>query len=102
MVGLHHRKRHGVWSSARLLCARYGGEEPPFLEARRSAVSLQVRCIDHQRIRRPFAGCQVTEDSVENTQLGPASETIVERLVRTVSLWRILPLQTIFEDVNNA
>mgnify|MGYP001796957448 CR=1 FL=1 len=64
-------------------------------------MSLQVRCINHQRIGRAIARRQVTENLVEYAQLGPTSEAVIERLVRPIGLRRIFPLQTVLQNLDD-
>jgi len=42
------------------------------------------------------------EDVVENTQPTPPDEAAVERLVRAVAGWRVLPLQSVADHVDDA
>ena len=63
-------------------CAPDVAGKTPFQKARRGAMSLQVCCINHQRIGWPVRSSQVTENLVEHTEFGPASKAIAERLVR--------------------
>src|SRR5690606_5510886 len=42
------------------------------------------------------------EDAVEHAEPAPANEAVIEGLVRPVILWRILPLQTMLDDVDDA
>jgi len=52
--------------SGRLSCVRYGGEHPLFKQARRRAVRLEMRGIDHQLFRCSAFACKGGEDAVEN------------------------------------
>ena len=69
------------------------GKVPPFQEDRRRAVRLQMRRIDHQRIRGSLCDRQVAENTSKNTGDGQPPKPIVKRLVRTIPRWRGLPLQ---------
>lgn len=66
-----------------------------FEQASRRAVSLQGGAVDcdHFRLARRLG--QNDEDAVEHTQAAPANKTIVQGLVRTIVLGRIVPAQAV-------
>jgi hypothetical protein len=61
-----------------------------------------MRGIDHQPVGLPRRSRERLENPVEHAEFAPSQETIVERLVRTVFLRRVLPLKSMFQHVNNA
>lgn len=64
-------------------------------------MGLQGSDVDHDALGfRPFAS-QPGEDAVEHHHPAPADEAVVQRLVRTVVLGRILPLQAVLDDIAN-
>jgi hypothetical protein len=42
------------------------------------------------------------DDAVEHTHPAPADQVVVERLVRGVAGWRVAPLQTLADDMDDA
>ena len=62
---------------------------------------LQMRRVDHDALRLRAFAREGREDSIEDAQLAPADEAVVERLVRPIGLGRILPLQTVADHVDN-
>jgi hypothetical protein len=56
--------------------------------------------IDHQRVGLPRRSRERLENPIEHAEFAPSQETIVERLVRTVFLRRVLPLKSMFQHVN--
>ena len=95
------RRRCGAWSLALPWFARYDGEHPLFKQTRRRAMSLQMRRIDHDTLRfRSFPG-KAGEDAVEYPHQAPADEAIVERLVRAIAGWRVLPLKPVADHVDD-
>ena len=69
MIGRPARHRQcGASSSGRLLFARYDGEHPLFEQARRGAMGLQMRRIDHDALGFwPFAG-EPGKDATEDAE----------------------------------
>lgn len=65
-------------------------------------MSLQVRCIDHQRISSAALIGQFEKHPREDTLLAPALPTTVEVLVRSVFCRRVSPPQAIAIDEDNA
>jgi len=61
---------------------------------------LKMRAVDHRAVRCAALGRKVGEDSVEDTDAGPANEPVVERLVGAIDRGRIPPSQTIPDDVD--
>jgi len=61
---------------------------------------LEMRPVDHQPVWRSALGRQVGEDTVKEAHAGPADEPVVERLVGAIHRWRILPSQTIPDDMD--
>lgn len=58
--------------------------------------------IDHDALRfGPLAG-KAGEDAVKHPEPAPADETVVERLVRAVAFGRVLPLQAVLDDIDDA
>ena len=74
---------------------------PPFSQACRRAVRLQVGAVDHDRVPIRAGLGQVAEDAGEYAQTGPPGKAVVEGLVRPVDSWRILPAQTVTQDVED-
>lgn len=72
-----------------------------FLKARRRAVRLQMRAVDHDPIRLRAFARERHEDAVEDSKTAPAHEPVVQRLVRAVALRSILPLQPVPEHVDD-
>ena len=59
---------------------------------------FQMCGVDHDAFGTwTFTG-QRGEDAVEHAEPAPADEAVVERLVRSVALWRIFPLQAMLDD----
>ena len=50
LVGPGRRTPRAAWSSSRLWCARYVGEQTLFVMARSRSMRLQMRRIDHQLV----------------------------------------------------
>ncbi len=106
------RQAHGRGSSVAIADGMESGVRPafcapdvagktPFQKARRGAMSLQVCCINHQRIGHqrigwPVGSSQVTENLVEHAEFGPASKATAERLVRAAGRSCVLPLRPCF------
>lgn len=63
---------------------------------------LQIRRVDHYRLRLGTLGGQPFHHAEEDTHLTPALLTVVERLVRAIRLGRIPPPQLIAVDENDA
>ena len=70
-----------------------------------------IHCSDLRRLAaarplcefRPWSfACKTSEDSVKYPEPAPSDEAVVQGLVATVALRRILPLQTIADDVDDA
>jgi hypothetical protein len=57
-----------------------------------------MRGIDHDALRLRPLRSQAGEYSVERAGPAPADEAVVERLVRTIALERVLPLQAVLDD----
>ena len=62
---------------------------------------LEVRTVDHQLLRDANFGSQGRGDALEDAHPAPANEAVVERLVRAVAAWRILPHQPVADDVDD-
>ena len=45
--------------------------------------------------------CQLSENIVEDTEVAPSNEPIVQHLVRSVFIRSILPLKSVLDDVND-
>jgi hypothetical protein len=58
--------------------------------------------INHQLFPLAASGCEFGQDSTEDTKPTPADEAIVNRLVRTVFLWRVAAAQSVANDEDNA
>ncbi|ATU93328.1 hypothetical protein BLM14_18245 [Phyllobacterium zundukense] len=58
--------------------------------------------IDHQLFPFAASGRVFGQDSTEDTEPTPADEVIVNRLVRTVFLWRVAPAQSVANDEDHA
>ena len=65
-------------------------------------MSLEVRGIDHQPLRRAGIGGEMGEDAGEHAKPAPADGTVVQRFVRAVAAWRIFPLQGVADDVDDS
>jgi len=65
------------------------GNSPPFEQAGRRAVRLEVGRVDHQPAGFPGFGSERGEDPVEHAQSAPADEAVVDHLMRSVLAWRI-------------
>ena len=63
---------------------------------------FQVRGVDHDALGLGTFTGQRRKDAVEDAKLAPANETVIERLVWPVIFWRILPLQAMLDDIDNA
>lgn len=65
-------------------------------------MGLQMGGIDHDPLgSRPFAG-KAGEDAIEHSEPAPGDEAVVERLVRPIVLGRVLLLQTVADDIDDA
>lgn len=71
-------------------------------QARRGAVRLEVGGVDHEPIRHTACGRRSGKDAREHAEAAPVHEAIVERLVWAIARRRILPLQPIADDVDDA
>lgn len=61
-----------------------------------------MRRIDHDALGfRSFPG-KPDENAVEHAEPALANEAVVERLVRPVAGWRVLPLQAVADHVDDA
>ena len=60
-----------------------------------------MRGIDHQSVGLAGLASERLENPVEHAELAPSKEAIVERLVRTIRLRSVLPLKSMFQNVNN-
>ena len=97
-----HRRWYAVGRSAHPWFARCDGEQPPFEQARCVAMRFEVRCVDHKALGLgPFPG-ECREDPFEDAEAAPADEAVVERLVRPIILRRIVPLQAMLDNVDDA
>lgn len=75
--------------------------QPLFEQARRRAMGLEMRRVDHDALRLGSLAGEPCEDAVEDAEPAPADEAVVERLVGTVALGRVLPLQAVADDVDD-
>ncbi len=84
-----------------LVCPRH---RCPFFSSRLGAVrcALDRRGIDDERAITCLICCQSGKNALKRVLLGPLPEPVVERLVRAMDRWRILPAQTVPDDVDNA
>lgn len=65
-------------------------------------MGFQVCGVDHDALGPwTFTG-HCRKEAVEHAKPAPAYETDIERFVRPVIFWCILPLQTMLDDVDNA
>jgi hypothetical protein len=64
-------------------------------------MSLEVRRIDHHRVRRRALARQDCKDPVEDADPAPADEAVVERLRRPVDCRRVQPHQPVPDHVND-
>ena len=65
-------------------------------------MSFQMRGIDHDAFWSWTFRRQAGKDAVENSEPAPSDEPIIERLVGTITLRSVLPLQAIADDIDNA
>ena len=65
-------------------------------------MGFEVSGIDHECIWWATVYRQIAENLVENAHLGPTAATVVKSFVRTIDLWRVLPLLTGLQDVDDA
>jgi hypothetical protein len=63
-------------------------------------MGFEMRGIDHQSVGLTCLARQGLENPVEHAQFAPSKKPIIERLVRTVFLRRVLPLKSMFQHVN--
>ena len=63
---------------------------------------LEVGRIDHNLAILSRCFCQFGKNVVEDAHPAPAQKTIVERLIRAILARRILLLQAMFDDINDA
>ncbi len=61
-----------------------------------------MRRIDHDALRFGSFPGKASEDAIEHAHQAPADEAIVERLVRAVAGWRVLPLKPVADHVDYA
>lgn len=57
---------------------------------------LEMCGINHQAVQLACLAGKGLENTVEDPQLAPAKEAIVERFVRTIFLRRVFPLKSMF------
>ena len=63
---------------------------------------LEVGCINHHLAILSRCFCQFGKNVVEDAHLAPTQKTIVERFIRAILARRVLPLQAMFDDINDA
>ena len=63
---------------------------------------FEVSGVDHQLVRLPAFGRQLSKNPVEHAQAAPADETVVDRLVRTIANRRITPAQSVPDHEDDA
>ncbi len=63
---------------------------------------FQMCDIDHDALGPGTVTGQRREDAVEHAKAAPTNEAIIKRFVRPVIPWRILPLQAMLVDIDNA
>lgn len=73
-----------------------------FVHAGRSAVAHEAGGIDHQPLQCTRAGGMIRERAQEHTEPPPTDDRVVERPVRTVGVWRLLPPRTVPDDMDDA
>jgi hypothetical protein len=57
--------------------------------------------VDHLCIGRPSAACKLSEKEFPDPALRPAREAIIDRCVRPVLRWTILPTAATLEDMHD-
>lgn len=62
---------------------------------------LQMRAVDHQPFQQSGRRRELGEDVGEHAEAAPADKPVVERLVRAIAAWRIFPLQTMADHVDD-
>ena len=60
-----------------------------------------MRGVDHDALRLGAFSREPREDAVEDAGPAPADEAVVERLVRTIALRRVFPLQAVADHVDD-
>jgi hypothetical protein len=73
-------------------------EPPPFEQAGRGAVRLEVRAVDDEAIRLARLASEACEDPVENAHAAPSDEAVVECLVRPIAGRRVTPAKPGLDD----
>ena len=63
---------------------------------------LEVGGVDHQLVRLPTLGSELSKDPVEHAQAAPADEPVVDRLVRAIAKRRITPAQSVPDHEDDA
>ena len=65
-------------------------------------MSFQMRGVDHDTFWSWTFRRQAGKDAVENSKPAPSDEPVIERLMGTITLRSVLPLQAIADDIDNA
>lgn len=63
---------------------------------------FQMRRVDHDALGSWALAGKCGEDAIEDLKPAPADEAIVKRLVWPVAFGRVLPLQAVLDDIDNA
>jgi hypothetical protein len=78
------------------------GESPFLSEAGGCAVRLQMRGVDHDPLGPSALRGQRHENAVKHAEQTPPYEAIVKSLMRAIRFWRVLPLQTMLDHVDDS
>ena len=71
------------------------------LNIQRGGMDNEIK-LDHHLAILSRCFCQFGKNVVEDAHPAPVQKTIVECLVRAILARRILPLQAMFDDINDA
>lgn len=75
---------------------------PHISQAGSRAVGFEVGAVDHGLVRHTGLGRQGRDNPLEHVHAAPPHETVVERLVRSLTGRRIPPLQDVADYVDDA
>ena len=65
-------------------------------------MGFEVGRINHQSAVFLCCFCQLGKDVVENPHAAPAHKTVIQSFIRAILTRRVLPLQAVLDDINDA